>query len=690
MAGIDNNTLLYLRGDSFIDLSLNNYTVSNDDGMVLIDSDNFGKALDMTVASKRLNILDAVLPNDMFTIDWWEISKGASAANTALISTLDNTHTDTAIKGIIMGKSTASAGPKLWSTTPSQTSSWIVSEWAFGNANTTNWVHRALVYDGNKFCAYENGKLFGTVSCAGLAAPSPSHIVIGGYRAQGACYKAHVENLRISNNVRWTEDFEPPTRPYTSVSLNIISQNNNEVNFSVTKGSNNESISKVDILVNGNVIQTFNEGYENINYTIDKGVCCSGNNDVEIRAYYYNNFYESSSFVYNNIIEKLPEQPTLPEINDKLNEIKNSYSVMNDRLYNILLNEGCELTVNDKRITTLVRKVEEYTNIVKEEFEDIKEKLISTLSEKNIDCSTSNSIEELIAMVDEIRSSPFVDWVKANTWLVTGTCTAMPATSYLLTAQAYKNKIYCIGGSGTTTANRAYNVKTNTWETLANMTTGRYGLDSTIIGDKIYCIGGYNNLTVNQVYDITNNSWSTLTNMTTGREYLTVDAVGTNIYAIGGSGSTTYLNNNECYDTITNTWSTKTAMTVAKYGHASGVIGTDVYCIGGYTGSYVKTNYCYDTITNTWTTKTALTANRSDGDCVEANGKLYFIFGRSAASTYQRNNYCYDPTTNAWTTMTASTGVTSYGRALAYSNGMIFAFGGYNGSALSAVECYII
>lgn len=321
---------------------------------------------------------------------------------------------------------------------------------------------------------------------------------------------------------------------------------------------------------------------------------------------------------------------------------------------------------------------------------NVKQNLVDALIAKNIDCSTSNTFDELINKISEIRYSPFVDWAKANTWLVTGTCTAMPATSYLLTAQAYKNKIYCIGGNGTTTANRAYNVKTNTWETLANMTTGRYGLDSTIIGDKIYCIGGYNNLTANQVYDITNNSWSTLTNMTTGREYLTVDAVGTNIYAIGGSGSTNYLNTNECYDTITNTWSTKTAMTVAKYGHASGVIGTNVYCIGGYTGSYVKTNYCYDTITNTWTTKTALTANRSDGDCVEANGKLYFIFGRSAASTYQRNNYCYDPTTNAWTTMTASTGVTSYGIALAYSNGMIFAFGGYNGSALSAVECYII
>jgi hypothetical protein len=404
------------------------------------------------------------------------------------------------------------------------------------------------------------------------------------------------------------------------------------------------------------------------------------------RAVHFKRYVYANSSIYGNWYYDLDSSNWDVELQTDSSEILGAINEVNEKVNYAIsaLGNGNELLTNNK--TNVVAAINE----VFQSGVNVKQNLVDALIAKNIDCSTSNTFDELINMINEIRYSPFVDWAKANTWLVTGTCTAMPATSYFLTAQAYKNKIYCIGGNGTTTANRAYNVKTNTWETLANMTTGRYGLDSTIIGDKIYCIGGYNNLNTNQVYDITNNKWSTLANMTTGREYLTVDAVGTNIYAIGGSGSTTYLKTNECYDTITNTWSIKTAMTVAKYGHASGVIGTNIYCIGGYTGSYVKTNYCYDTITNTWTTKTALTANRSDGDCVEANGKLYFIFGRSASTTYQRNNYCYDPVTNAWTTMTASTGVTSYGRALAYSNGMIFAFGGYNGSALATVECYII
>ena len=683
MAGIDSNTLLYLRGDSFVDLSLNNYTVSNDDGMTLTDSDNFGKALDMTVASKRLNILDAILPTDMFTIDWWEISKGASTANTALVSTLDNTHTDTSIKGIIMGKSSASAGPKLWSTTPSQTGTWVVSEWAFGNANTSNWVHRALVYDGTTFYAYENGNLFGTATCEGMAAPSPSHIVIGGYRAQGACYNAHVENLRISNNIRWTENFEPPTKPYTSVSLSILNQNNNEVNFSVTKESDNESINKVDILLNGNVVQTYTEGFDSINYSVNKDACYLGGNDVEIRAYYYNDFYESNSFVYNKSIDKLEEQPSLPEIVDKLNEVKNNYSMINDNLYNVLSNEGIDVTAEDKRMNTLVRKVGEFTN-------ETKNKLVEVLIAKNISCSTSNTFEELINIVNELSLNPFSEWAKANCWLAAGSCTALPATTYSATAQAYKGKIYVIGGVGTTTANRVYDPKYNTWSTATAMPTGRYGLDSTIIDDKIYCIGGYNNLTTNQVYDITNDEWTTLAVMPTGREYLTVDAVGTNIYAIGGSGSTTYLNTNQCYDTLTNTWTTKTTMTVAKYDHASGVIGTDIYCIAGYTGSLVGTNYKYDTTTDAWTTMKAATSRRG-ACCSEVNGKLYYNHGSNASTTYYANNYMYDPVANTWTTMT--TGITASKakyRTSAVVNDMIFVFGGYNGSALNLVDCYIV
>ena len=364
-----------------------------------------------------------------------------------------------------------------------------------------------------------------------------------------------------------------------------------------------------------------------------------------------------------------------------INEINGNTNYVRD-----VLGNGDELLTNNK--TNLVAAINE----VFQSGVNVKQNLVDALIAKGIECSTSNTFEELIIKVNELSLNPFSEWAKANCWLAAGSCTALPATTYAATAQAYKGKIYVIGGYGTTTSVRVYDPKYNTWATtgFTAMPTGRYGLDSTIIDDKIYCIGGYNNLTTNQVYDITNNKWTTLAVMPTGREYLTVDAVGTNIYAIGGSGSSTYLNTNQCYDTLTNTWTTKTTMTVAKYDHASGVIGTDIYCIAGYTGSLVSTNYKYDTTTDTWSTMKAATGRRG-ACCNNIEDKLYYNHGSNASTTYYANNYMYDPVANTWTTMTVGiTASKAKYRTSAVVNNMMFVFGGYNGSALKLVDCYIV
>ena len=378
---------------------------------------------------------------------------------------------------------------------------------------------------------------------------------------------------------------------------------------------------------------------------------------------------------------------------EELNSIDHSNYVTKEELNNNVntftngMGNLSSLSTNNK--SSLVEAINE----VFQSGVNVKQNLVDTLIAKGVECSTSNTFDELISFIADLTSNVFKYWsVAADDWFATGKCTAMPATSYHLTATAYKTKIYCIGGSGTTTANHVFDVKTNSWATLTAMPTGRYGLDATRIGKGIYCIGGYNNLTTNQRYDIDNNSWSTLATMPTGREFLTVDAVGNNIYAIGGSGSTTYLATNEVYDVTTNTWSTKTAMTVAKYDHSSAVIGTDIYCIGGYTGSLVKTNYKYDTLTDTWSTKTAVTSGRRRAACEAWNGKIYYSYGSNASTTYYKNLYCYDPSTDTWTTLTAGPSGTgnAWGRSAAIVDGLMFVFGGYGGSALSYVDCYVI
>lgn len=370
---------------------------------------------------------------------------------------------------------------------------------------------------------------------------------------------------------------------------------------------------------------------------------------------------------------------------EEMNSVETWLEGVESDVYRCVSSIGNTSSLNTNNKTDLVSAINE----VFQSGVNVKQNLVDALIAKGVDCSTSNSFDELIECISEMSMNAFVDWAKANTWLVAGACTNMPATRYQMAAASYKNKIYVMGGYNAVKTLYVYDIKTNTWETKKEMITGRYGLDSVTVGDKIYAIGGYNNLTTNEMYDIKTDTWVTKTAMTTGREYFSSGVVGTDIYCIGGSGATAYATTNEMYDTITDTWSSKATMTVGKYGHSCGAIGNIVYAVGGYTGSIVKTNYAYDTTTDTWTTKTAVTAGRRYATAEVVDGLLYYIGGENASSTYYKTIYCYDPTTNAWTTMTAEPVTRSKGCS-GSGNGMIFHIGGKTGSALATMDCYII
>ena len=246
MAGIDSNTLLYLRGDSFVDLSPNNHAIENKGGITTIDSNNFGTALNLTVDSTRLHIETLNLPGDKFTIDWWEQTTATVSSNTSLVTNLTEDYPDTSVASFILGRSSGGQN-SMWARDTSGTSGWTLQTFKIGDYRPSEWVHKALIYDGTTFYSYVNGILYSSGTCNGLNILDTG-TDINAFRAGTASYKAHVESLRITHDVVWTADFEPPTKPYTTVSLNVINQNNNEVNFSVTKESVNESINKVDIL----------------------------------------------------------------------------------------------------------------------------------------------------------------------------------------------------------------------------------------------------------------------------------------------------------------------------------------------------------------------------------------------------------------------------------------------------------
>ena len=675
MGTLSNDVIFYLRGDSKKDISINSNSIITDGN----------PTINMTEPSLSFNGTDQYIK--VTGLDFANFLSGDY--------TVEFEAKHIAVKNQYDSPLAILAGDGGNVSQRSVYTHWVGSDTniTFCNAGVTmatvdngvklnTWHHIAFVRSGDTTKGYLDGVYVGSTT-VNFTGSDGLYIGTMHNGNSGTYFYGDIKNIMITKRAKYSDNFIPQFDTYTSITVDDMKIINSLLTFSINK-SDNEDIMKIEILSNDELIHTIDDNFNDIQYDLNTANIEDKFSTIKVKVYYLDGKYVSAAKDYVNMsLTTLDNNASIVDIKNTLQNIYEYQSLLNDTLYNILTSKGYDISNEDKRMSTLIAKVDEYTGM-------LKDKLVEKLHEVNIDCSDDNSINELINMISEIRISPFTDWAKANTWLVTGTCTALPATSYYLTANAYKGKIYCIGGSGTTTATRVYDTKTNSWATLANMSTDTYGHGNALVGDKIYCIGGYSKIATNQVYDITNNKWSTATAMPTARQYHSATAVGTDIYCIGGNGSSTYLNTNECYDTLTGTWTTKATMTVAKYGHSGVAVGTDIYCIGGYTGSFVKTNYCYDTLTNTWTTKTALTAVRRYGGCTEVNGKIYYMFGQSASSTYQKTNYCYDPTTNAWTTMTACVGATAYGKPIAHVNGMIFAFGGYNGSALSAVECYII
>ena len=74
MSGIDNNTLLYLRGDSFVDISLNPKSITNyNNGATIIDSNVFGKVIHSSNNDGYLIAsVDSSFVNGDYTIEYFK------------------------------------------------------------------------------------------------------------------------------------------------------------------------------------------------------------------------------------------------------------------------------------------------------------------------------------------------------------------------------------------------------------------------------------------------------------------------------------------------------------------------------------------------------------------------------------------------------------------------------------------
>lgn len=251
MAGLDNNVIFLLRGDEFSDSSSSKTTITSTmSSSQIVDENNQGvdiKAINFNNANYLKFNFDSTFLTRPFTIDWWE--KDAPGM----------TNTTSCLFGNTVGASgTMSFALPTWTdyrmtiAMSSDNANWnIASSIQVGDNIFGEWVHRAITFNGEFYEIYQNGLLVHTIDTSLMCYTPLDEFQMGRWRTStNGVLNKKIYNFRISNVVRWTNDFTPQVSPYTErkVSLDLVNESstNDEVLKSLIKVVNQMAIDIYD------------------------------------------------------------------------------------------------------------------------------------------------------------------------------------------------------------------------------------------------------------------------------------------------------------------------------------------------------------------------------------------------------------------------------------------------------------
>lgn len=260
--------------------------------------------------------------------------------------------------------------------------------------------------------------------------------------------------------------------------------------------------------------------------------------------------------------------------------------------------------------------------------------------------------------------------------------------------------MYAVGGidcnKGATTIEK-YDLRTNSWTQVANMSGRRLQFGVAVIEDKLYIVGGRDGLkTLNTVecFDPKKKSWNLMPPMSTHRHGLGVGVLEGPMYAVGGHDGWSYLNTVERWDPQARQWSFVAPMSTSRSTVGVAVLMGKLYAVGGRDGSScLKTVECFDPHTNKWLHCSPMSKRRGGVGVSTCNGFLYAVGGHEAPAS---NPSCcrfdcaerYDPKTDQWT-MIANISSPRDAVGVCILGDRVFAVGGYDGQHyLQDVESY--
>lgn len=339
--------------------------------------------------------------------------------------------------------------------------------------------------------------------------------------------------------------------------------------------------------------------------------------------------------------------------------------------------------------------------------------------------NNSGSVANFTAQADQTFTADTNRW-GASSAIYTDPVTE---TSYLYVAGGCISTVADCSGAGggnNTTNNVQYAVinpqdgSVGTWNNGGALPADRAWGSLEVVGGTLYYIGGHNDTQTNEqstVYYTTsvtsgNPTWSgsaASNGLPAARARFGSTVWNDRIFIVGGVDgsanvtSTVYVSPQlSSGGNITSAWSSESGFDVARSGAAVTAYANNLYLFGGFTGSQYLSDSQFTQINSdgtldAWTFTTSLPGPLRDSRAVSANGYIYLVGGRSAATTCAPKVLITPVTAN--TTIASGNNPTGigewyetnvrysgdrYGAAAEYFNGKLYTMGGGCSTPLSS------
>lgn len=266
MQGIDKHTLIYLKAEDFIDSSFNNIEITSG-GAQIVDDGCFGKCFNFTNVNQRLRVPDGSYKlNDEWTIDFRLYMNSLSTPTTFDI--LGKGYYQGGVNNGFVIRIEDNGSIRIMLTTGSTVRNQLFTSTKVIKANI--WQHVCFMYKNYNLSIYIDGKF----ACSfidynvNINGTGRDLILGGGWENDSTRTSNHrIDEFRISNVARWTDDFEVPTEPYDySPNIEIVEQTEHHISFNVL--SNTTTVNKVKVYINNEVEKEYIDIFENLIFDI--------------------------------------------------------------------------------------------------------------------------------------------------------------------------------------------------------------------------------------------------------------------------------------------------------------------------------------------------------------------------------------------------------------------------------------